>query len=47
MAAGAIKPIDEDLAKEAHDWTSTPKRHQAFFAYYARRALRKQSDCLK
>ena len=47
MAAGNIQPIDESLAKEAHDWTSTPKRHQAFFAYYARRTLRKQNDCLQ
>lgn len=47
MAAGNIQPIDESLAKEAHDWTSTPKRHQAFFAYYARRTLRTQSDCLQ
>ncbi|MER7756459.1 aldolase [Kitasatospora sp. NPDC097643] len=39
-AAGRIQEIPELLAKEAHDWISTPKRGQATFAYYARRALR-------
>ena len=47
MAVGNIQPIDEALAQEAHDWTSTSKRHQAFFAYYARRALRNHRDCLQ
>jgi L-fuculose-phosphate aldolase len=46
MAVGPIKPIPEALGKEAHDWISTPKRHQAAFAYYARRALRSHVDCL-
>ena len=27
------------LAREAHDWISTPKRHGAAFNYYARRCL--------
>ncbi|MFF2353289.1 aldolase [Kitasatospora sp. NPDC058115] len=39
-AAGRIQEISEALAREAHDWTSTAKRSQANFAYYARRALR-------
>ncbi|MFE6055921.1 aldolase [Kitasatospora sp. NPDC056446] len=39
-AAGKIQEIPELLAQEAHDWISTPKRGQANFAYYARRALR-------
>lgn len=47
MAAGEIKPIDPHLAKEAHDWISTTKRYQAFFCYYARRALRNHADCLQ
>ena len=47
MQAGAIQPIEAQLAKEAHDWTSTPKRHAVNFAYYARRALREHADCLK
>lgn len=46
MSAGTIKPLPDDLAREAHDWTSTPKRHQATFAYYARRALRNHQDCV-
>ncbi|QDQ09553.1 aldolase [Streptomyces spectabilis] len=48
MAAGTIKPVDELLAVEAHDWVSTPKRHQAAFAYYARRAMRAgHDDCVE
>jgi L-fuculose-phosphate aldolase len=39
-AAGQIRPLPAGLAREAHDWTSTPKRGQASFAYHARRALR-------
>ncbi|AUG78342.1 class II aldolase [Kitasatospora sp. MMS16-BH015] len=39
-AAGPIRPIPAPLAREAHDWTSTPTRSRATFAYYARRALR-------
>lgn len=46
MAAGAIRPLPHELAKEAHDWTSTDRRSQANFAYYARRALRHHPDCL-
>jgi L-fuculose-phosphate aldolase len=46
MAAGTIKPIPHLLAAEAHDWTSTPTRSQANFAYYARRALRTHAACL-
>jgi len=46
MAAGNIQPIKSELAKEAHDWISTSKRYQAFFAYYARRSLRTHETCL-
>ncbi|MBN3724726.1 aldolase [Burkholderia sp. Ac-20379] len=46
MQAGAIQPIAPELAAEAHDWTSTPKRHAVTFDYYARRALRNHPDCL-
>ncbi|HTJ95640.1 MAG TPA: aldolase [Pararobbsia sp.] len=46
MSAGTIKPIPEALAKEAHDWISTPKRHAVTFDYFARRALRHHQDCL-
>jgi len=46
MAAGTIKSLPEELAREAHDWTLTPKRSTANFAYYARRALRRHSDIL-
>lgn len=46
MSAGEIKELPPALAREAHDWTLTPKRSQANFAYYARRALRRHPDCL-
>lgn len=46
MAAGSIAALPEHLAREAHDWTLTPKRSQANFAYYARRALTRHPDAL-
>src|ERR1700733_14320882 len=46
MAAGRIKQLPDQLAREAHDWTLTPKRSQANFAYYARRALGRHPDVL-
>lgn len=38
MAAGEIQPIPPELGLEAQKWISTPRRHEATFAYYARRA---------
>ncbi|MUL45883.1 aldolase [Mycobacterium sp. CBMA293] len=46
MAAGTIAPLPDRLAREAHDWTLTPKRSAANFAYYARRALVRHPDAL-
>jgi L-fuculose-phosphate aldolase len=46
MAAGTIKELPERLAREAHDWTLRPRRSQANFAYYARRALTRHPDVL-
>ena len=46
MAAGTIAPLPDRLAREAHDWTLTPKRSVANFAYYARRALVRHADAL-
>ena len=46
MAAGTIAPLPDRLAREAHDWTLTPKRSIANFAYYARRALGRHPDAL-
>jgi len=46
MAAGTIAPLPDRLAREAHDWTLTPKRSVANFAYYARRALVRHPDAL-
>lgn len=46
MAAGEIAPLPERLAREAHDWTLSPRRSAANFAYYARRALARHPDVL-
>jgi L-fuculose-phosphate aldolase len=48
MAAGDLRPIPPKLGREAHDWISTPKRNQATFSYFARRALRSAAhhDCI-
>ena len=46
MAAGTIAALPDRLAREAHDWTLTPKRSLANFAYYARRALANHPDTL-
>lgn len=46
MAAGTVKELPEQLAREAHDWTLSPQRSRANFAYYARRALARHPDAL-
>lgn len=46
MAAGTIAALPDRLAREAHNWTLTPKRSLANFAYYARRALANHPDTL-
>jgi L-fuculose-phosphate aldolase len=46
MSAGTIAELPERLAREAHDWTLRPKRSQANFAHYARRALRNHPDAI-
>jgi L-fuculose-phosphate aldolase len=46
MAAGTIAALPDRLAREAHDWTLTPRRSIANFAYYARRALDRHPDTL-
>lgn len=46
MSAGQVKPLPENLAREAHDWTLLPNRSRANFAYYARRALAAHPDAI-
>lgn len=46
MAAGTIRELPEQLAREAHDWTLSPSRSVANFAYYARRALAGHPDAI-
>jgi len=45
-AAGPIKEIAPERAKEAHDFLLSPVVVNATFAYYARRALRVAPDCI-
>lgn len=47
IAAGKIQPIDPDLGREAHDWILRGQRSAVVFAYYARRSLRKNTECLQ
>lgn len=46
-SAGKIQSIDADLGREAHDWILRGQRSAVGFAYYARRSLRKNTDCLE
>ncbi|WNO07593.1 aldolase [Teredinibacter sp. KSP-S5-2] len=46
MSAGQIQPLPMELAAEAHDWVSTPKRNQVNFSYYARQALKNHPNCI-
>ncbi|VUD64475.1 Decarboxylase NovR [Thalassocella blandensis] len=46
MSVGDIKPLPEELATEAHDWTSTDKRNKVNFAYYVRQTLKTHTDCI-
>ena len=46
-AAGHIQPIDPDLGREAHDWILRGQRSAVGFAYYARRSLRRNAECLE
>lgn len=46
MASGAIQPLPDKLAQEAHDWVSTDKRNKANFAYYVRQTLKNNTDCI-
>lgn len=46
MAAGRIQPLPAALAVEAHDWVSTERRSKVNFAYYARKALKTNPDCI-
>lgn len=39
-SAGTIQPIPHELGAEAQKWIGTQRRHEAAFAYYARRAER-------
>lgn len=45
-SAGKIQPIEPGLGREAHDWILRPQRSTVGFAYYARRSLRTNADCL-
>lgn len=46
MAAGSIQPIEPELGREARDWILHPQRNAVGFAYYARRSLKNNADCV-
>ncbi len=46
-AAGEIKTIDPEPAKEAHDYRHQAKHVNASFSYYARQVLSESSECLE
>ncbi len=46
-AAGSIKDIRPELAREAHDWMLSERISEATFQCYARRSLRHHADCLE
>lgn len=45
-AAGPIKRMNPELARQQHDYRLQPRLVEATFAYYARRALRRHPDVL-
>ena len=45
-AVAPIKPIDPELAREAHDYRLKQRAVGATFHYFARRALKKNPDVL-
>jgi L-fuculose-phosphate aldolase len=47
MAVGKIQSLDPELGQEAHDWILRGQRCAVGFAYYARRSLRNNTECLK
>jgi L-fuculose-phosphate aldolase len=46
MAAGEIAPIEPPLARHAHELKTKPRSCEAYFGYYARRALKTDAECL-
>ena len=45
-SVGEIKPIEPHLGREAHAYKIRPKSYLATFAYYARKTLITDADCL-
>lgn len=46
MAAGDIRPVDPDIARQAHDWELKKKVVDADFQYYARRSMKTHGRCV-
>ena len=46
MAAGTIRELDPEPARQAHDYRLKPAPLGATFHYFARAVLRTESDCL-
>jgi L-fuculose-phosphate aldolase len=47
MAAGTIRDLDPDPARQAHDYRLKPKPLGATFHYFARQVLRREPDCVE
>jgi L-fuculose-phosphate aldolase len=46
MAAGTIRDLDPEPARQAHDYRLKPKPLGATFHYFARQVIRDAPDCL-
>ena len=46
-AAGEIRKIEPELAREAHDYRHQTRHINASFSYYARQVLRESAECLE
>lgn len=47
MAAGAIKDVEPEYGRQAHDYRLKPEPLGATFHYHARRVLRREPECLE
>ena len=47
QSIGTIKPIQPEIAREAHDYRLKPRAVAATFYYFARRVLNQEGDVLE
>jgi L-fuculose-phosphate aldolase len=46
-AVGPIQPIDPEMGREAYRFKLKPRTYQAYYAYYCRKTLKSNADCLE